>query len=226
MATCKNQLIMRAISKINNTIFHKPQTYPKYSFNNFTPNYSKFDARSYGTKKSSQYALHTNPEDMYATTILSLRKGNKVVIIGDGQVSRGNTVVKPNAKKIRVIKEGIISGFAGSTADALTLFEKLEQKLEEYPDQLLRACVELAKMWRTDKILYHLDAELLVADKDVTLVLSGDGDVFEPAPHGVVAIGSGSPYAQAAAMALMETDWDAERVARRVCYSYSNTIFY
>lgn len=187
-------------------------SFSPHRFQPCTPQAQK--CRLFATK--SKYS-HAKPEEMYATTILSVRKGNKVVIIGDGQVSRGSTIVKPNAKKVRVLKEGIISGFAGSTADALTLFEKLELKLEEHPDQLLRACVELAKLWRTDKILYELDAELLVADKDITLVLSGDGDVFEAAQHGVCAIGSGSPYAHAAALALLETDWDAERIARRVC---------
>mmetsp|Transcript_17192 Transcript_17192/g.66912 ORF Transcript_17192/g.66912 Transcript_17192/m.66912 type:complete len:247 (+) Transcript_17192:52-792(+) len=150
-----------------------------------------------------------------ATTILTVRKGGKVVMIGDGQVSLGNTVVKPNAKKVRRLQGDIVTGIAGATGDAITLFERLEQKLGEYPGQLLRSCVELGKMWRSDKYLRRLEAVMLVADSNVSLMLSGTGDVLEPAPHGVIAIGSGGAYAQAAAVALLDTDWDAERIARR-----------
>jgi len=157
-----------------------------------------------------------DPATIYGTTIVTVRKGGKVVIAGDGQVSLGNTVMKGNAKKVRRIgKEGaVIAGFAGATADAFTLLERLEAKLEQYPDQLMRACVELAKDWRTDRYLRRLEAMMIVADKHVTLTLTGNGDVLEP-EHGVIAIGSGGNYALAAARALAETDYDAEEIARR-----------
>ena len=151
----------------------------------------------------------------HGTTILSLRKEGKVVIAGDGQVSFGQTVLKSNAKKLRRLGGGsVLAGFAGATADALTLFERLEAKLEQHPGQLSRACVELAKDWRTDRYLRRLEAMMLVADKNVTLALTGTGDVLEP-EHGVMAIGSGGNYALAAARALIETDADAETIARK-----------
>ncbi len=150
------------------------------------------------------------------TTVLSVRKGNKVVIAGDGQVTLGNTVIKANARKVRRLgKGGVIAGFAGATADALTLFERLEAKLETYPDQLTRACVELAKDWRTDRYLRRLEAMMAVADASVSLVLTGTGDVLEP-EDGLIAIGSGGPFALAAARALIDRDdLDAEAVARK-----------
>ncbi|NMG37964.1 ATP-dependent protease subunit HslV [Chelativorans sp. ZYF759] len=152
---------------------------------------------------------------MHGTTIVTVRKGGKVVMAGDGQVSLGQTVMKGNARKVRLIgKDNVIAGFAGATADAFTLLERLEARLEQYPDQLMRACVELAKDWRTDRYLRRLEAMMLVADKRVTLALTGTGDVLEP-EHGVMAIGSGGNYALAAARALAETDMDAEEVARR-----------
>jgi len=153
---------------------------------------------------------------MHATTIITVRKGDKVVIAGDGQVSLGQTIMKGNAKKVRRIGKGgsVIAGFAGATADAFTLLERLETKLEQYPDQLTRACVELAKDWRTDRYLRRLEAMMLVADKSVTLALTGTGDVLEP-EHGVMAIGSGGNYALAAARALIDTDADAETIARK-----------
>ena len=153
---------------------------------------------------------------MHATTIVTVRKGNKVVIAGDGQVSLGQTIMKGNAKKVRRIGKGgnVIAGFAGATADAFTLLERLEAKLEQYPDQLMRAAVELAKDWRTDRYLRRLEAMMLVADKSVTLALTGNGDVLEP-EHGTMAIGSGGNYAYAAARALMDTDRSAEDIARR-----------
>src|SRR3569832_2786833 len=138
----------------------------------------------------------------HGTTIVSVRKGNTVVIAGDGQVSVGNTVMKHNARNVRrLVGDKVIGGFAGSTADAFTLFERLEKKLEAYPDQLMRAAVELAKDWRTDRYLRHLAAMMIVADKTDTLVLTGNGDVLTP-DHGVIAIGSGGNYAQSAALAL------------------------
>jgi ATP-dependent HslUV protease subunit HslV len=157
----------------------------------------------------------SNELTMHATTIVTVRKGGKVVIAGDGQVSLGQTIMKGNAKKVRRIgKDGnVIAGFAGATADAFTLLERLESKLEQYPDQLTRACVELAKDWRTDRYLRRLEAMMLVADKSVSLALTGTGDVLEP-EHGVMAIGSGGNYALAAARALMDTDKDAEEIAR------------
>ncbi|MEN3794352.1 ATP-dependent protease subunit HslV [Fulvimarina sp. MAC3] len=156
------------------------------------------------------------PDQMYGTTIVTVRKNGSVVVAGDGQVSLGNTMIKGNARKVRRIgKEGqVIAGFAGATADAFTLLERLEAKLEQYPDQLMRACVELAKDWRTDRYLRRLEAMMIVADKTVTLTLTGNGDVLEP-EEGVMAIGSGGNYALAAAKALHETDYSAEEIARR-----------
>ncbi len=155
----------------------------------------------------------------HATTIIMVRKGGRVVVGGDGQVSLGSTIVKSSAKKVRRLGRGeVIAGFAGSTADAFTLFERLEAKLEQYPQQLTRACVELAKDWRTDRYLRRLEAMMLVADRQVGLVLTGSGDVLEPeatADGSVAAIGSGGNYALAAARALLPSDMDAEAVVRR-----------
>lgn len=157
----------------------------------------------------------SNELTMHATTIVTVRKGGKVVIAGDGQVSLGQTIMKGNARKVRRLGKGnVIAGFAGATADAFTLLERLEARLEQYPDQLMRAAVELAKDWRTDRYLRRLEAMMLVADKSVTLALTGTGDVLEP-EHGVMAIGSGGNYALAAARALYDTDSDAERIARK-----------
>ena len=154
--------------------------------------------------------------DWHGTTILAVRKDGKTVVAGDGQVSMGQTIVKGTAKKVRRLAGGkVIAGFAGSTADAFTLIERLEAKLEQYPDQLARACVDLAKDWRTDRYLRRLEAMLLVADKDQIFTVTGVGDVLEP-EHGVAAIGSGGNYALAAARALADVDGiDAEAVARR-----------
>lgn len=155
----------------------------------------------------------------HATTILMVRKGNRIVIGGDGQVSLGQTIIKGNARKVRRLGKGeVIAGFAGATADAFTLFERLEAKLEQYPGQLVRACVELAKDWRTDRYLRRLEAMMLVADRQAGLVLTGTGDVLEPeaGEHGsAMAIGSGGNYALAAARALLPTDLDALEITRR-----------
>lgn len=150
------------------------------------------------------------------TTIISVRKDNDVVIAGDGQVSFGDTVMKSNARKIRRLgrDEDIIAGFAGATADAFTLFERLEAKLDAHPGQLTRACVELAKDWRTDRYLRRLEALMVVSDKDVSLILSGTGDVVEP-EDGLIGIGSGGNFALAAARALYDQDLKAEDIARR-----------
>jgi ATP-dependent HslUV protease subunit HslV len=152
----------------------------------------------------------------HGTTILSVRKNGQVVVAGDGQVSFGNTVMKSNAKKVRRLGKGdVIAGFAGATADALALFERLEAKLEQHPGQLARACVELAKDWRTDRYLRRLEAMMAVADKSVSLVLTGTGDVLEP-EDGLIGIGSGGAYALAAARALIDRDdLDAEAIARK-----------
>lgn len=151
----------------------------------------------------------------HGTTILSVRKAGQVVIAGDGQVSLGNTVIKANAKKVRRLgKAEVIAGFAGATADAFALFERLEAKLETYPGNLARACVELAKDWRTDRYLRRLEAMMAVADRKSSLVISGTGDVLEP-EDGLIGIGSGGAYALAAARALSETDLSAEDIARR-----------
>ncbi|MCW0233063.1 MAG: ATP-dependent protease subunit HslV [Ferrovibrio sp.] len=152
----------------------------------------------------------------HGTTILAVRKGTDIVLAGDGQVSLGQTVIKSNARKVRRIGDGsVLAGFAGATADAFTLFERLEAKLERYPGQLARACVELAKDWRTDRYLRRLEAMMAVADKSVSLVLTGTGDVLEP-EDGLIGIGSGGNYALAAARALVDrSDMDAEAIARR-----------
>src|SRR5689334_1064459 len=140
---------------------------------------------------------------MHGTTILAVRKNGAVIIAGDGQVTLGNQIVKHNARKVRRLADGhVIGGFAGATADAFTLFERLEAKLEKHPGQLTRACVELAKDWRTDRFLRRLEAMMAVADKDVSLVLTGTGDVVEPVDQ-LIGIGSGGPFALAAARALM-----------------------
>ncbi len=151
----------------------------------------------------------------HGTTIVTVRKNGRVVIAGDGQVSLGQTVIKASARKVRPLGKGdVIAGFAGATADAFTLLERLETKLEQYPGQLVRAAVELAKDWRTDRYLRQLEAMMIVADRSSSLVLTGTGDVLEP-EGGVMGIGSGGMYALAAAKALADTDLDAEQIARR-----------
>ena len=153
--------------------------------------------------------------DWHGTTILAVRKGGQTVIAGDGQVSMGQTVVKASARKVRRLAGGrVIAGFAGATADAFTLIERLETKLEQYPEQLARACVDLAKDWRSDRVLRRLEAMLLVADKDNVFTVTGAGDVLEP-DRGVAAIGSGGNFALAAARALIDTDASAEEIARK-----------
>lgn len=158
----------------------------------------------------------TDASQWHGTTILSVRKDKQVVLAGDGQVTLGQTVIKSNARKVRRLAEGrILAGFAGATADAFTLFERLEAKLEKHQGQLLRACVELAKDWRTDRYLRRLEAMLAVADADISLVLTGNGDVLEP-EDGLIGIGSGGNYALAAARALIDrSDMTAEAIARR-----------
>jgi ATP-dependent HslUV protease subunit HslV len=162
---------------------------------------------------------HTSPTTWYGTTILCVRKGGKVVIAGDGQVSLGPTVIKSTARKIRTLADGkIIAGFAGATADAFTLFERLEAKLEKHPGQLTRACVELAKDWRTDRYLRRLEAMMAVADRQTSLILSGTGDVLEP-EHGIIGIGSGGMYALSAARALIEIpEMEAETIVRKAMH--------
>jgi len=150
-----------------------------------------------------------------STTILSLRKGGAVIVAGDGQVTLGATVMKANARKVRRLGKGdVIAGFAGATADAFALFERLEAKLDQHPGNLARACVELAKDWRTDRYLRRLEAMMAVADAQTSLILSGTGDVVEP-EDGLIGIGSGGPYALAAARALLPLDFSAEEIARR-----------
>ena len=154
-------------------------------------------------------------ESWRGTTILCVRKDGQTVIAGDGQVTFGNTVLKSNAKKVRRLGDGsIIAGFAGATADSFTLFERLEAKIDKYSGQLTRACVELAKDWRTDRYLRKLEAMMIVADKDITLVLTGNGDVLEP-QNGVIGIGSGGAFAQAAALALVDGDKSAEQIVEK-----------
>lgn len=167
-----------------------------------------------------------------STTILSVRKNGKVVVVGDGQVSAGNTVMKAHTQKVRRVGKDsdVLAGFAGATADAFALLERLETKLEQYPTQLARACVELTKDWRTDKYLRNLEAMLVVADKDQTFVLTGNGDVVEP-DEGIVAIGSGGNYAYSAALAMTDYEVDAETLARkamaiadRICVFTNNNL--
>lgn len=155
-------------------------------------------------------------EQFRGTTILSVRRGNQVVIGGDGQVSMGNTVMKGNARKVRrLYNDRVLAGFAGGTADAFTLFERFEAKLEKHSGNLVRAAVELAKDWRTDRMLRRLEALLAVADKEASLIISGNGDVIEP-EDALMSIGSGGPFAQAAARALLEnTDLDARAIVER-----------
>jgi ATP-dependent HslUV protease subunit HslV len=170
----------------------------------------------------------------HGTTILSVRKNGQIVLAGDGQVSLGQTVIKANARKVRRLGDGsILAGFAGATADAFTLFERLEAKLEQYPGQLTRACVELAKDWRTDRYLRRLEAMMAVADKSASLVLTGTGDVLEP-DDGLIGIGSGGNFALAAARALVDVDGlDAEAVARKamkiaadICVYTNHTVIF
>ncbi len=159
--------------------------------------------------------MNSEPQQFHGTTILAVRKGKQVAIGGDGQVSFNNTVMKSNAKKVRRLSGGnVIGGFAGATADALTLFERLEGKLEQHKGQLARACVELAKDWRMDRYLRRLDAMMLVADKEITLLVAGTGDVLEP-ENGIAGIGSGGAYALAAARALAGGNLNAEEIVRR-----------
>ena len=155
-------------------------------------------------------------EQYDGTTIVSVRRGNKVVIGGDGQVSQGNTVMKGNARKVRrLYKNQVIAGFAGGTADAFTLFERFEEQLEKHRGKLVRASVELAKLWRTERSLRRLEALLIVADKDASLIITGNGDVIEP-EEGIMAIGSGGTFAMAAARALLHnTELDAEDIVRK-----------
>ena len=157
-----------------------------------------------------------DPIQWHGTTILSVRKGGQVVVVGDGQVSFGQTVMKANARKVRRLAGGdVMAGFAGATADAFTLFERLEAKLEQHPGQLTRACVEMAKDWRTDRYLRRLEAMMAVADRSVSLVLTGNGDVLEP-EDGLIGIGSGGSFALSAARALIDIDGlDAEAIARK-----------
>jgi len=179
---------------------------------------------SNGLKQTTQTPLNIkyifkmdhNKNTIYGTTILSVRKNGKVVIAGDGQVSLGSTVLKSTAKKVRKLGDGsIIGGFAGATADAFTLFERLETKLEQYPNQLTRACVELAKDWRTDKYLRKLEAMMIVVDRDTSLILTGGGDVLEP-EDGIIGIGSGGNFALSAARALIDiADLSAQDVVKK-----------
>ncbi|HQF30812.1 MAG TPA: ATP-dependent protease subunit HslV, partial [Hyphomicrobiales bacterium] len=156
-----------------------------------------------------------DPTGWHGTTIVTVRKGGRVVVAGDGQVSLGQTVIKHTARKVRTLANGsVIAGFAGATADAFTLLERLEAKLEQYPGQLVRAAVELAKDWRTDRYLRRLEAMMIVVDASTSLVLTGTGDVLEP-EGGVIGIGSGGNYALAAAKALVDTEMSAEDIARK-----------
>nr|CEL67713.1 TPA: heat shock protein hslv, putative [Neospora caninum Liverpool] len=189
--------------------FSPPQSLP--SLGGVRPFYSYGGARAGGGAAQGprferpNFAASPFVPPRHATTILCVRKGDQVCVAGDGMVSQGQMIVKPNARKIRRLQDGVICGFAGATADCFTLLEKLEAKLEEYPGQLLRSCVELAKQWRTDRYLRHLEAVLIVADKKMSLEVSGVGDVLE-SHDGILGVGSGGPYAVAAARALYDID--------------------
>ena len=164
---------------------------------------------------SSHILVMSTNQNWHGTTIVLIRKGNQTIVAGDGQVSLGNTVLKSKAKKVRKIeKRNVIAGFAGSTADALTLFERLEAKLEKHAGNLTRAAVELAKDWRTDKYLRRLEALMAVADKEKSFIISGTGDVLEP-EDGIIGIGSGGNYALAAAKVLMDSEMSAEEIAKK-----------
>ncbi len=166
-------------------------------------------------------------EQYHGTTIVSVRRGNKVVIGGDGQVSQGNTVMKGNARKVRrLYNDQVIAGFAGGSADAFTLFERFEEQLEKHSGKLTRAAVELAKLWRTERALRRLEALLVVADKEASLIITGNGDVIEP-ENSLMAIGSGGPYAQAAAIALLEnTELDARTIVKNSLNIAANICVY
>lgn len=165
--------------------------------------------------------------ELHGTTVLSVRRGNKVVIGGDGQVSMGSTIMKGNARKVRrLYKDKVLAGFAGGTADAFTLFERFEGKLEKHQGNLTRAAVELAKDWRTDRLLRRLEALLAIADENASLIISGNGDVIEP-EQGIMAIGSGGPFAQAAAQALLEnTELEAQFVVEKSLQIAANICVY
>eukprot|EP00195_Chlamydomonas_chlamydogama_P008926 CAMPEP_0202901474 /NCGR_PEP_ID=MMETSP1392-20130828/14273_1 /ASSEMBLY_ACC=CAM_ASM_000868 /TAXON_ID=225041 /ORGANISM="Chlamydomonas chlamydogama, Strain SAG 11-48b" /LENGTH=256 /DNA_ID=CAMNT_0049588035 /DNA_START=50 /DNA_END=820 /DNA_ORIENTATION=- len=196
-----------------------------------SPSYVSSPSNYMGAQQYRNYVhgghdLAYQRQPVHATTILCVRKDGKVVLIGDGQVSMGPTIVKPNARKIRRIGESVVAGFAGSAADGLSLLERLEVKLEEHPGQLLRAAVELAKQWRQDKALRFLQAELLVADESTTLTVSGNGDVLEP-HDGVMAIGSGGNFAVAAARALIDIPgMDAATIANKAMKIASDMCVY
>lgn len=182
------------------------------------------------TSKNVHY-MHGGDRGMLGTTVLCVRKDDKVIVIGDGQVTLGSEIIKPNVRKVRRIGETVIGGFAGATADSFTLFERLENKLEEHPGQLTRAAVELAKAWRSDKYLRRLDAVMVVADSEISLTITGNGDVLEPY-DGVIGIGSGGSYASAAARALIDLpNMDAETIALKSmkiaadCCIYTNHNF-
>lgn len=183
-------------------------------------------------KKEITINKYNTSDTWHGTTILSIRKNNEVVVAGDGQVTLGQTIIKSNAKKVRRLGNGkIIAGFAGATADAFTLFERLEGKLEQHPGQLMRACVELAKDWRTDRYLRRLEAMMAVADNKVSLIITGNGDVLEP-EDGIIAIGSGGNYALSAARAMIASEiLNAEDIARKaleiaaeICVFTNNSI--
>ena len=179
-------------------------------------------------RKKEREGMNTNNNNhvWHGTTILAVRKHGAVVVAGDGQVSLQQTIIKPNARKVRRLGDGsVIGGFAGATADAFTLFERLERKLEQHHGQLMRAAVELAKDWRTDKYLRNLEAMMIVADREVTLILTGNGDVLEPA-SGVAAIGSGGNFALSAATALYDYEQDAEVIARKAMQIASEICVY
>ena len=198
-----------------------------FAIDNPPPSSPRRAASYIGSNTSSERPpTLSDPTNWHGTTIVSVRKDGRVVIAGDGQVTMGQTVMKSNARKVRRLGDGsVIGGFAGATADAFTLFERLESKLERFPGQLTRAAVELAKDWRTDRYLRRLEAMMIVADKDVTLVLTGTGDVLEP-ENGIAAIGSGGNYALAAARALADSDHDAEQIARRAMKIASDVCVY
>ncbi|EGC35031.1 hypothetical protein DICPUDRAFT_34073 [Dictyostelium purpureum] len=209
-----NKLLIPSLK--NNVLISSPNLTVQQQQNYYTGGNYNYPPVPYWGMGGNPAAMHSDPYRMKSTTILSVRRNGKVVIIGDGQCTLGHSIVKPNAKKIRKLADGkIIAGFAGSVGDAFTLFELLEKKLAEHRGLLLKSCVELAQQWRTDKYYRRLEASIIVADKDITLTLDGNGDVLEP-NDGILAIGSGGDFALSAARALLTVpDIDPEEIAKR-----------
>ena len=211
---------------------HTTTTIPSFCNRNDNDNNNNNSNRNRNRNTATNHHHHHQPNrsiktsSSHATTVLGIRKDSKTVLIADGQVTMGSEIIKHNVIKVRKLGDGVISGFAGSTADAFTLFERLEQKIEEHPGQLTRACVELAKNWRTDKYLRRLEATMIVADKHHMFQITGNGDVLEPS-NGIIGIGSGGSYALAASKALVDVEGlSAMDIAKKAMDIAANTCVY